>query len=219
MISNLLIDFCNSAELANRLKCLTDNYFNLKLENAIRDIFLEHINKNDKLKAVAEYPRESGKRVDLGICNIDKFDFNLNYTVEFKYMFSGDYDCFSNYNDPKGFIQSVFRPDFERIICSHQTDMFILFVADWGKSLKQRMEFDSQFRIPINSLNKFQYPISQKRLLKKGKDNQDWLKNLTNSFMLYAREQGVTFIGNLNPVSSKLNKDILIDYHPFIIYR
>ena len=78
------------------MEVIHSNFFNLKQEGHIRDLVIELFNENrdDNLFSVAEYPRNGLKRVDYCILKKGKEKFEIEYTVEYKFQFSGDFKNF-----------------------------------------------------------------------------------------------------------------------------
>jgi hypothetical protein len=70
IIRKELISLHEKSEFISRLNSLSKNLFNLKLENPIRDTYVEILNDlfSPNYIALAEYPREKLKRVDMGVC-------------------------------------------------------------------------------------------------------------------------------------------------------
>ena len=130
------------------MEVIHSNFFNLKQEGHIRDLVLELFNENrdDNLFSVAEYPRNGLKRVDYCILKKGKEKFEIEYTVEYKFQFSGDFKNFKKFDsDDKGF-EKVFKSDFDtKKVNDKKTDCFILFVADWEDEFEKRSAMEGKF--------------------------------------------------------------------------
>ena len=156
-------------DFQKKVEAAHESFFNQKLELHMRNAFLEVLNNlvQTKHRAVAEYPRRKGHSADLGIGKIEGDKITHEYTIEFKYFFSGDFDLFTP-SDPKDytsrtFLNGVFRKD---LFSKHtNADMLIIFVADWTDDINKRIEFDKQFQgMPVNDLNHFQSPVNRLKL-------------------------------------------------------
>ncbi len=115
----------NSPNFTEFLGKMNSNFFNIKQELLIRNYLVESLNQkfnqSTEYRALAEYPREGNKKVDLSINS--KID---SYLVELKFQFTRDikrHSCFR---------KTIEVNLFERNISGASIDLLIIIVAEWG---------------------------------------------------------------------------------------
>lgn len=128
MIENnefLIENIIKSNNFKEFLEDTNQHFFNLKQENIIRNYLVKKINESEEFKnqrAFAEFPRESQKRVDLGIINRNDQE---DYLVELKYNFPLDLKRHKN-------LTSTINNNInERTINGKKIDLLILIICEW----------------------------------------------------------------------------------------
>lgn len=187
-----IFSLLESKEFENQLNDINSNFFNIKQECQIRDRVVFLLNSKflkASQKALAEYPRENGKRRDLTIIN--KTGQN-SFSIEFKFQFTNDYKKFLDYDR---FIEN----DFHRTVCDKCCDMFILIVAFWNKN--DKFEFEKQWDIAQT------YTTSRFLSVK-----DSWRLNIESMFKRFAS-------GSVKMIPIIVKEPYLTNYNFYILSR